>query len=285
MRIVPLLPSLVCAMGTSAIACSGAIGSTGVEDKARREVPIAICRQVLNASEVNASGVPLPQAYWRAVFPGFAGIDKPLLPPMVDCVGGPVPATGDAPQPIALADLLMAPAADGAQILWLRTAAVSDRQSRGLLALAEPRPSEVDVYALGQWEGSRAHSRFEVGRIGSTTVLLGRDDGCADVKEGTECDSVLRILLVAGGRLVLGATTPAQRVRLWGMREVGRVRARMTTEAPTFDAQSVRVKEKLSVRDASDDEVRRSESERVFRLQGTELVANRDSIAPQKDGP
>jgi hypothetical protein len=69
------------------------------------------------------------------------------------------------------------------------------------------------------------------------------------------------------------------------MREVGRVRARMTTEAPTFDAQSVRVKEKLSVRDASDDEVRRSESERVFRLQGTELVANRDSIAPQKDGP
>jgi hypothetical protein len=170
------------------------------------------------------------------------------------------------------------------QVAWLRSFAISDRASQGTLALVETRPSAIDVYAVGLYEGSRTHSRFETGRIGAVTVVIARDDGCADVKDGTECESTLRFYLPAYGRLNAAAATPAQRVRNFAMREVGRVRARLTTEPPVFDAQSIRIKEKLSIRDSGDDEVRRTEGERVFQLRGAELVAIDDSVA-QRDLP
>jgi hypothetical protein len=45
----------------------------------------------------------------------------------------------------------------------------------------------------------------------------------------------------------------------------------------------VRVKEKLSVHDAGDNEVRKLEAERVFTLRGSDLVANTESIWSQAE--
>jgi hypothetical protein len=56
------------------------------------------------------------------------------------------------------------------------------------------------------------------------------------------------------------------------------VQSRFTTDPPVVEGETIKVKEKLSVRDSGDDEVRKSEGERVFTLRGGELVPNKDSI-------
>jgi hypothetical protein len=87
--------------------------------------------------------------------------------------------------------------------------------------------------------------------------------------------------LVAGGRLTVGGKTTLQRIQFGTMKDVGRIQSRLTTDPPVVEGESIKVKERLSVRDSGDDEVRRSEGERVFTLRGTELVANKESLWAQ----
>jgi hypothetical protein len=134
---------------------------------------------------------------------------------------------------------------------------------------------------MGRYRGSASHSRFRIDQMGSILTVVGVDDGCADVKVDAECDSTMSFYLATGGRLVAAAQTAVQRIHYGAMKELGRVQFRMTTEPPVFDAHSVRLKEKLSVRDSADDEIRKSEGERVFMLRGGELVPNGESVWSQ----
>jgi hypothetical protein len=257
-----------------------------VEDKARRDVPIAVCRKPLAPTDVDASGVPLAEAYWSALLPGFQGFNTTFQ--AVDCVGQTLSPTRAATGvPVAIhvssADSTMSPLPDGTQLVWLRTFMLSDRVASGAVALVRPRPSELDVYAIGSYSGSTAHSRFDLAKVGTARVAAFRDEGCADVKVDVECESTLSFYVVAGGALIPVATTPAERLKYSSLKDVGRVKWRLTTEPPVFDPQSVRVKEKLSVHDAGDNEVRKLEAERVFTLRGSDLVANTESIWSQAE--
>jgi hypothetical protein len=258
-----------------------------VEDKARRDVPIAVCRKPLAPTDVDESQAPRPEVYWGALLPGFHGFNATFDP--VDCIGQPAGSkTKVTPgQPatihVSSADSTVSPAADGTQVVWLRTATVSDRSASGLLALVRPRPSELDVYAIGSYTGSLAHSRFDLAKIESARVVAARDEGCADVKVEVECESTLSLYLAVGGELVAAATTPAERLKYGTLKDVGRVKWRLTTEPPIFEPQAVRVKEKLSVHDVGDNEVRKLEGERIFTLRGSDLVANAESIWTQVD--
>jgi hypothetical protein len=268
-----------------ATSCAGAAGSSRIEDKARRDVPIAICRKALTTNDTNESGAPRLETYWSVLFPSFRGFSFPMDSTARDCVGDPILVTDKAAPPSAMAigpgDSTIAAGEDGIQAVWLRASHVSEQVSFGVLALVRPRPAELDVYSIGVYRGSSRHSRFEFAHIGTTTVLIARDEGCADAVAGAECESSLTAYLVAGGQLFSAGKTPTERVGYGTMKDLGRVQWRMTTDPPLFDAHVMRIKEKLSVRDAREDEVRKSENERVFTLRGTELVANSETLSSQ----
>jgi hypothetical protein len=275
----------------AATSCAGAAGSSSphIEDKARRDVPIAICRRALSANDLEGAGTPRPEVYWKALIPGFAAFDAAMALPAVDCVGDPILGPTAAPDGVAASAprsasagaWTVSAAGDGMQSVWLRVSTVSDRVAGGPLALVRPRPAELDVYAIGFYRGSSHNSRFQLSRIRRVMVVTADDDACADVKVETECESTTTFYLVVGGQLVPAATTPSRRTRFGTLKAVGRVRLRLTTDPPVFDERSVHVREKLSVRDSSDDEVRKSEGERIFTLDGGALVANEESIASQ----
>jgi hypothetical protein len=279
-------------LGASALllaSCAGAVGSSGIEDKARRDVPVAICRTPLNQADTTEAGAPRPETYWKTLFPKFHGFGAPVDLSSPDCVGDRLlltPGAGSAP-PLVVStdDLTTSPADEGLQAVWLHAAAASDFVAYGPLALARARPSELDVYAIGLYRGSARHTRIELAKMGARSVVVARDESCADVKPGSECESTLFFYLVGGGHLALGGKTAMQHVQFGMMKDVGRVQSRLTTEPPVYEGESVRIKEKLSVRDSGEDEVRRSEGERIFTLRGDELVPNKDSIWSQAPHP
>ena len=256
-----------------------------VEDKARRDVPIAICTKPLGPTDVNESGAPRAEAYWGALVPSFRDFNTTFE--AVDCVGQPLDTrarpAGMAATHVSSADSTVSAVPDGTQLVWLRSSMLSERKASGLLALVRPRPSQLDVYAIGSYAGSAAHSRFELASIGAVRVVAARDEGCADVKVDVECESTLSFYVVAGGQLLAAAATPAERLKYSTLKDVGRVKWRLTTEPPIFAPQAVRIKEKLSVHDAGDNEVRKLEGERIFTFRGADLVANAESVWAQVD--
>jgi hypothetical protein len=276
----------------SSAGCGSATPSSLAEDKARRDIPIAICRKALAPTELNENGAPRPEAYWGVLVPSFRAFGAALEPGASNCVGEPAQAAvstastaSRAPTAVTATDSTVTPAGDGLEIVWLRTAAVSDRVAAGLLAIVRPRPSEIDVYSIGAYQGSAHHSRFELLRLGTTLGVIARDESCADVKVETECESSASIYLVAGGELTAAARTTIERVQFGTLKDVGRAKYRLTTDPPVIDGMAVHVHEHLSVRDANDDEVRKSEGERIFTLGAGELKANQPSIWPLTPKP
>jgi hypothetical protein len=281
--------SLVCALALGAVSCAGAAGSSRAEDKARRDVPIAVCRKALTARDTNESGAPVIEAYWSVLFPTFRGFASPMNSTARDCVGDSILVTDKAAPPAALTltptDSTIAPGEDGLEAVWLRVSPASDRVSSGALALVRPRPAELDVYAIGTYRGSTRHSQLEFARMGTTMVLVAHDDDCADAIAGAECESTLSIYSVAGGQLATLGKATTQHIAYGTMKDLGRVQWKMTTDPPLFAAQTMRIKEKLSVHDSRDDEVRKSEGERVFTLQGATLAPSSDTVWSQVGRP
>lgn len=278
-------------LGVVASGCAGAVGSTGAEDKLRRDVPIAVCRKALAPADLNESGAPRPPAYWKVIVPSFRGFGSALDPDAQTCVGesaqplvatdahvSRIPAVTDASGTIA-------PAVDGLEVVWLRTITVSERTSRGPLAIVRAHPAEIDVYSLGTYEGSTRHSRFEIVRIGATTAVVARDEACADSKVDAECESVATIFAAAGGNLPPAARVTVERAAFGTMKEIGKVKYRLTTDPLTLDATSLHIKEHLTVRDANDEEVRKAEGERIFAFDGAELTTKQPSIWSQSGQP
>ncbi|HEY4013012.1 MAG TPA: hypothetical protein VGM06_06725 [Polyangiaceae bacterium] len=269
--------------------CSHPPPVSTIEDKARRDVPIAICRKFLAVTDNADGGPPKPDVYFSAIVPSFHGFSAPLDNGARSCVGDLLSAgagPGAALSVVTADDLVSASDESGLQATWLRSFHAGDRVAAGPLALVRPRAAELDVYALGDYRGSAKHSRFELARVGAVMLVVAHDEGCADVKVDTECESSIVFYVKAGGRLVTAAKTPAQRIQYGMMKDIGHVKYRFATDPPTFDAHAVTIKEHLSVRDQADEEVRRVEGDRVFSLQndGT-LAPNQDSVWAQVPPP
>jgi hypothetical protein len=278
--------SFVVAAASATAACGSPPPVSRIEDRARLDVPIAICRRPVAPGEAGDAGIPKPDAYWEVVFPGFRGFGAGFNPNEPDCVGEPHVADARGPQgpavPIGQDDALVVPGADGVEAVWLRAFHVTDKIGAGPLVVARPRPSELDVYAIGGFRGSLAHSRFELARLGSAQTIVGYDDSCADVKVDTECDSSVTFFVGVGGKLVAAASSPTQRVRFGVVKGLGKVQYRLATDPPVFDKLTVRIHERLQVRDSGDEDVRKAEGDRVFVLSDDRsLVAQQDSLWSQ----
>ncbi len=268
-------------------ACGSAPPVSHVEDKARLDVPIAICRKALASEDVGDAGTPRLDSYWSVIFPSFRGFGTTLKPEDVDCVGsrpavefssgasaGLSPTTSD--------DLTISTAEDGRQAAWLRLSKGSDGNAAGLLAIVRPRTTEIDVYAIGRYRGSIKHSRFDLLALGSTKVVVAHDEGCAEAKVDAECDSTLLFYAEVGGKLLPSADTFAQRVRFANVKTLGRVQYRLTADPPVVDGKSLRVHEKLQVRDSNDEDVRKAEGDRTFVLGADgRLIAQQESLWSQ----
>jgi hypothetical protein len=253
-----------------------------LEDRARLDVPIAVCRKPLSRDDVGDGGVPRSDVYWGLVFAGFRGLGGPMRATDVDCVGEPLAANGVTFPPIGADDSVVSADADGTQVVWLRSSKVSDTVADGPIAVVRPRTSDIDLYAIGRYRGSPRHSAFDLVALGTSRVVVAHDEGCADVKVDTECDSTLAFYVVVGGTLVRAADSPAQRVRFGTLKGLGRVQYRLTTDPTTVDGTSIRVHEKLQVRDSNDEDIRKAEGDRVFALQPDgRLVAAQDSLWPK----
>lgn len=277
---------LIAAVAAIAAACASPQPVSRIEDRARLDVPIAICRRPLAPGDANDAGIPRPDSYWEVIFPGFRGFGTAFNPNEPDCVGEPHVADARGPQGPAVQigqdDALVASGPDGVQAVWFRSFHLNDKLGAGPLVLARPRPSELDVYAIGGFRGSLAHSRFELARLGSTRTIVGYDDSCADVKVDTECDSTVTFYVALGGKLVAAAESPTTRIRFGTVKGLGKVQYRLTTDAPVFDKLTVRIHERLQVRDAGDEDVRKAEGDRVFVLgDDRTLNAQQDSLWSQ----
>src|SRR5580704_11504404 len=93
------LAAVLALLGTS---CAGAAGSSRIEDKARRDVPIAICRKALTTNDTNESGAPRLESYWSVLFPTFRGFSFPMDSTARDCVGDSILVTDKAAPPSAM---------------------------------------------------------------------------------------------------------------------------------------------------------------------------------------
>jgi hypothetical protein len=237
-----------------------------LEDRARLDVPIAICRKPLAPGDLGDGGAPGPDVYFGVLFPNFRSFGVALGARDPDCVGEThSTALHGAPAPLTPGDAVIVPGED-VDVLWLRAFPVSDRASEGPLALVKARPSEIDVYAVGDYRGSLGHSRFTAARLGNMRAVVADDDGCADVKVGVECESNLTLFGVQGGKLAPLATSPAARVRYGSQKGLGRVQFRLTTDPPAFDKLTMTVHEKLQERDSGEEDIRKAEGDRIFVL-------------------
>ena len=264
---------------TSSVSC-GAPPVSRIEDKARLDVPISICRKALAPGDTNDAGVARTDAYWSVLLPGFRGIGFPIRPSDLDCVGERPDrgVSSGVVSPIGEDDLVLSAPDDGVQVAWLRAFRPSDGVGLARLRSCEAVPRKIDVYSIGRFSGSVHHARFELGQLGTSRIIVAHDGRCADAKVDTECESILSFFVASGGKIVAAATTPEQRLRYAnGVKGVGRFQYRLTTDRPVFDGPTVRVHEKLLVRDANQEDVRKAEGDRVFTL-----VAD-GKLAPQQD--
>jgi hypothetical protein len=268
----------------AAVSCASGPPISHIEDKARLDVPIAICRKLLATEDVGDAGTMHQDAYWSVLFPAFRGFGTTIRPEDVDCVGEhpAVESAGASGAAIGEQDLTVSTAEDGKQVAWLRLSHSAEGGGNGVLALMRPRTSEMDVYAIGRYKGSVAHSKFEISRLGTSPMIIAHDQGCADVKVDVECDSTLDLYLKVGGKLLLQASTPEEKLRFGNLKGLGRVKYSLTTAPPVADGKMIRIHEKLLVRDQNEEDVRKAEGDRVF-APGADgkLVPQQDSIWSQ----
>jgi hypothetical protein len=287
--------ALALASVTALAACAGAVESSKLEDGARRTVPVPICLRPLPRH--GASGVMAtlkPEDYWATLLPSFEPSAGTVDRTAADCsgrqlLGGPEllqvegPRTG--PVKVGEGDATVTPGPDGFKIVWLRTHKLTGGDAAGLLALMRAKEAYAEVYAVGMHRANPARARFAFERLGPEILVTATDDGCAGVKPNQACETTLTTYLMRSGELVSAARFAIDRIAYGPAAGVsGNAQYRLTA-APVFQERSIRVVEQITVRDAAQGEIRKTDLERTFTLQNrTTLQSNTESLWGQVTG-
>lgn len=272
----------------SAVGCAGAVEASRLEDGARRAVPVPICLKALERHGGSVVSALQPADYWSLVLPTFDAGANTVDRSAPDCSGREVfnrPELAEAEglrsgalivQPDSA---VVTPGPDGLRILWLPTHRFPDGVAAGPLALVRPREGLAEVYATGFYRGSEKASRFALERMGARFVVTAGDEGCGGVKPNQPCDSKFDVMVMGSGRLLPAAQLALDRIEYRSMPGVvGPVQYRLTV-TPVFQAKELRVVEQLTVRDQNQGVLRKSDLERVFKLQPDgQLKTTRDSL-------
>ena len=290
----PLKLAVLSCLSLPLASCAGAVESSRTEDAARRAVPVAICLKPLpRHGKQGVSQSLTPDDYWSIVLPSYDHDGRAVDRSAPDCAGRPIlqspdllqaegPRTG--PIRVTEADAVVTPGADNLKVVWLRTHKLSDGTSAGPIALLRPKDDYAEVYGIGLYRGRPDKARFGLERMGSDFVVSATSDGCTGAATTASCETTLTALLLTGGQLVPAATLPLDRVEHAAganMGVAGTVQYKLTA-TPVFEDKGIRVVEQVVVRDAAQQELRKSEQERWFvRKQRAKLVASADSLWSQ----
>ncbi len=268
-------------------ACASAVESSRIEDRARRTVPVPICLKALERRSAGVVSTLKPEDYWALVLPSFDAGAKTVDRSAPDCSGR---AVFDKPE-LAEAEgvrsgslsvkpetAVIAPAADGLRIVWLPTHRFANEEAAGPLALLRAREGFAEVYATGFYRGHEKNSRFALERMGTRFVVTAGNEGCAKAN-GKRCESTFKVYVMRSGILVPSANFAMDRVDYRSMAGVpGAVQYRLTV-TPIFEDKVLRVVEQLIVRGENQSVLRKSDMERVYRLQADgQLTCKQQSL-------
>ncbi|HTQ05824.1 MAG TPA: hypothetical protein VMI54_18305 [Polyangiaceae bacterium] len=256
------------------LACAGAVESSKFEDKARRTVPVPVCVAPLQRNTSGVSNVG-PGDYWKMVLPSFDAASATVDTSAPDCAGRQAfsesdrldaegPRTGSVPVPPDNAVITAGP--DNFRVVWLRTYKYGDGSWSGPIALTRAREGYAEVYGTGTYRGRPSSTRFALERMGSRILVTATDEGCGQVKPGQGCETDFDAYLLAGGQLSRAASFPLDRIDYRPFGGLPGVAKYRLTAAPVFQARAMRVIEQVTVEDANQGMVRKSDLERVFSL-------------------
>lgn len=282
-------------LATALLGCASAVESSKREDQARREVPVPICLEALERHGPEGRAAALqPQHYWKMILPSFDAASSTVDISAPDCagrnpfageefLGAEGARTGNIQ--VKVKDAVITPAADNFKIVWLRTHEFAEGVAAGPLALVRPREGHAEVYAIGTYRGRPKHSRFSLERMGPRILVTASDEGCAKAKPGSACETTMIIYVMSAGRLNPSARIPLDRVQYGSASGIpGSVQYRLTA-TPVFEEKVVRVVEQVVLQDSSQTALRKSNLERVFRLEGHgKLRASKPSLWEQVKG-
>ncbi len=280
------------ALSSLVFGCASAVEASKGEDQARREVPVPICLEALERhGEEGVVSALKPEDYWVMILPSYDTASGTVDQSANDCAGRPIltgkefmgaegARTGSILAPAKNA--VITPAADHFKIVWLKTHSFAEGVAAGPLALVRPREGHAEVYAIGTYRGRPKHSRFSLERMGPHMLVTASDEGCAKVKPGQNCETTLVIYVMSAGKLTPSARIPLDKVATATAPGVsGPVQYRLTA-SPVFEEHGVRIIEQVVLTDSSETILRKSNIERVFKLEArNKLVANRPSLWDQ----
>jgi hypothetical protein len=274
--------------------CAPAVESTRLEDGARRVVPVPICLKPLPRH--GGSGVVsalTPDDYWSMILPSYDPSGPTVDPSSSDCAGRPLLTSPELAQAegtrtgqirAAPDDIVVGSGPDGFKVVWLRTHRFSNGTAGGPLALVRAKPAYAEVYAVGLYKGTLAGSRFGFERLGPDILVTAVDEGCTGVKSGQSCETSLVLMLSRAGELKPSARVSLDRVQYGQASGIpGTVQYRLTA-TPVYQDKGVRIVEQIVVRDAGQNELRKSDLERVFALKGDTLTPSGPSLWSQVVG-
>ncbi len=261
---------------TLAAGCAGAVESSKLEDRARRTVPVPICLKALERRNSGVVSSLETEEYWSLVLPTFDASTQSVDRSAPDCSGRPVFDRTELAEAEGLRSgalvvktdgAVVSPGADGLRVVWLPTHRFGDGTAAGPLALVRPREGFAEVYATGFYRGREKDSRFGIERMGSRFVVTAADEGCSGAQPHQSCESAFEVFVMRTGKLTPGAQLALDRVEYRSMPGLpGPVQHRLTV-TPIFQKDTLRVVEQLAVRDQNGEVLRKSDLERVFRLQ------------------
>jgi hypothetical protein len=274
-------------LGWATSGCGPAMGSSKLEDRARREVPVPICLKTLERRGTAGASSATPTDYWSLVLPSYDTGSSTIDHSAPDCAGHDVfssplfqdvegPRTGLIPAKAD--DLAVSPGANDFKVLWLRIGHFGNGDAGGPLALARPREGTAELYAIGTYRGNATASHFSIERLGPRVLVTAGDDACSSAKPGQACQTKLAVFLMNAGQLLRVADLTLDRVEYGTAPGIsGTVQYRLTA-TPFFEPKGLRVAEQVVVRDSTQTAIRKSNLDRRFELKGKTLTASTASL-------
>jgi hypothetical protein len=264
-------------------ACKASVQSAKTEDEARLMIPVPICVKRLPRATTPGAVLSLaPEEYWPILLPSYDRNARTVDPSAPDC-SGRLSLSNLASQSrtsirVDPEKVTVAPGADGMKIIWLESHPLGEDSYEGLIALVRQRESYMEVYAVGVHRGRPAGSRFTLQRMGPRFIVEGIQEDCTGDGSERRCRAATSIYMMVTGTLRPAATYPIEQTARSTPRDgSGPLEFRFSASADYKDT-AIELTEHLSVTAKGQGEVRTSDLERAFRLEGGQLVASGESL-------
>lgn len=253
-------------------------------DPTRGLAPVPACVRTLPQTGKSGFSTQIPEEdYWGLIVPAWK--DKTEGGGDVrSCSGAPIFSAEKsakfhlAPEARSEGRITYGGGANRLKVVWLRSHEGEDGVEAGPLALVRVVDNYAEVYGVTSYEGVPDRVRFDLERLGGEVVVTAVDDACAGA-DGS-CDTMLRVFRPNAGRLDELAEIGLQRVRKTRDLEpgvTGELIAKFVT-SPEYKKDGIHVIEEFTLTDEVGRSVHRAQLERVYLLQGADVVESNTNL-------